>query len=267
MSGTLRFELATPVEGEPIPFDTFALLAENLSGLLDELDRTRSGGRSVRWLVTGLEIGSALVQVTSEPLAGQLADSGPQIVRDAVETLAAARSGRRPPHVQPRAWEYVDGIATILREQDVRIEIAAEDEPPIQLGPDLALALPEVLVALPEPEVAIGSVEGALETVYLHDEPHFDVWDVLYGRRIRCDFSRSLLDKVRAGLGERVRVHGRIAFGRDGRPEAMPEVVDLQVLRDRPRPRPADLRGLVPGMTGGLGAARWIRQIRDAEAQ
>lgn len=268
MSGTLTFELATPVEGEPIPFDTFVLLAENLSGLLDELDRTRSGGRSVRWLVTGLEVGSALVQVTGEPVPGHVSDIGPQIVRDAVQTLAAARSGQRPPHVRPRAWEYVDGIATILRQEDVRIEVSAEDETPIELGPDLPLpTLPEIPVELLEPEVAIGSLEGALETVYLHDEPHFEVWDVLYGRRIRCDFNRSLLERVRAGLGERVRVQGQIAFGRDGRPEAMPEVVDIQVLVDRPRPRPADLRGLVPGMTGGLGAARWIRQIRDAEAQ
>jgi hypothetical protein len=264
MSGTLRFELATLVDDEPVAFDTFVLLAEQLSGLLEELDRNRSGQRSVRWLITGLELGSAVVQVTGEPLAGQIADAGPQIVNDAVEILEAARTGRRPETLRGRSWDYVDGIATILRRQDVRIEVSAEERR-VQLGPNIQVEEP--LVALPEPEVAIGSLEGTLETVYLHDRPHFEVWDVLYNARVPCDFGRELLDKVRAGLGERVRVQGQIAFDRDGRPERMPEVVDLQVLSDRPRPRPAELRGLVPDMTGGLGAARWVRQIRDAEAR
>lgn len=30
-------------------------------------------------------------------------------------------------------------------------------------------------------------------------------------------------------------------------------------------PNPSDLRGLVPGLTGGLGAEKWVRMIRDGE--
>jgi len=56
----------------------------------------------------------------------------------------------------------------------------------------------------------------------------------------------------------------RLEAGRAGWRD-VPEVIDLQVLRDEPRPRAADLRGLVPGMTQGLGAAEWVRRIRDAE--
>ena len=43
-------------------------------------------------------------------------------------------------------------------------------------------------------------------------------------------------------------------------------MIDLQVLRDEPRPSPRDLIGLAPELTHGLPAEEWIRRIRDAEA-
>jgi hypothetical protein len=265
MSGTLRFSLASPANEEPVPFDTFALLTEHFSKLLEELDKTRSGGRSVRWLVTGLRLGSAVVEVTGEPVENQVADIGPLIVNDAILGLDFLRSGQRSQRFSGGAWGHAQSIATLLRQENVRVEVASNGTH-VDLGPNVPL-LEDLIAVPPEPEIeeAIGSLEGTLETVYLHERAHFEVWDVIYHRQISCDFDRHLLPKVREGLGERVRVQGRIAFDRDGRPDRMPQVVDLQVLREEARPRAADLRGLVPGMTQGLGAAEWVRRIRDAE--
>jgi hypothetical protein len=266
MSATLRFELRTPGDGDSIPLDAFAVLTEHLSGLLIELDRDRSGGRSVRWVITGLEVGSAIVEVTGKPERNQVADMAPLIVSDAFRGLDAVRVGRRPRTFSVSAWDHARAMVTTLRENDTRVALIANGAA-IELGPDIALeeelTYPTVEASTEE---AISTIEGSIETVYLHDRPHFEGWDVIYGRRISCDFERDLLENVREGLGERVRVHGRIAFDRDGRPERMREVIQLQVLRDADRPRPADLRGLVPNMTGGLGAAKWIRRIRDADA-
>lgn len=265
MSGTLRFELASPTADEPVALDTFAVLTDHLSGLLDELDKTRSGGKSVRWAITGLEVGSAVIEVTGEPVANQVADVAPLIIADAVGGLDLLRIGQRPPQFRGRAWEHAEAIATVLRREEALIEVSSNGTR-IALGPEVPV-LEELLPQRREPELeeAIGSLEGFLETVFLHQSAHFEVWDVIYHRRISCAFDRRLLPKVRDGLGERVRVQGRIAFDGDGRPDQMPEVVDLQVLRDEPRPRAADLRGLVPGMTQGLGAAAWVRRIRDVE--
>jgi hypothetical protein len=261
MSGKLRFELASPEPGDPVALDTFAALTEHLSGLLGELDRARSGGRAVRWVITDLEIGSAVLEVTGQPEADHVADVAPLIVRDAVIGLDVLRMGGQP-DFRGRALDHAVEIAKVLQRDGARITVASNGTS-IELGPEIQLE--EAVVYEDFGEDAFASVEGALETVYLHDRAHFDIWDVLYRRKVSCDFDRALLPAVREGLGERVRVQGRVAFDREGHPERMSEVSQIQVLREVSLPRPADLLGIAPGMTQGLGAAEWVRRIRDAE--
>jgi hypothetical protein len=272
MPARLTFKLDPRVTDDPVPFDSFAEMVSHAAGLLAELDVARSGRPATRWVVRGLRTGSAVVEIEAVPL-NPLFDVSEPIARDLTAGLSiVASEHRRPDGFTDVAWRDTQAMVRILQDGVGRLSIDAgptgsvvltdevgrvEDEPELALTTDLEVDVPE----------AISTIEGALETVCGHDhrEMHFDVWDVVYRRRVRCDFDPALIDDVRRGLLERVRVHGRVTFDRQGHPLRVVEVRSIHVLgRNVARPRPADLRGLVPDMTGGLGAVEWVRRIRDA---
>jgi hypothetical protein len=272
MSQRLTLKLDSRVHDDPVPFDAFAEMVAHTSDLLTELDVARTGSRSTRWVVRELRAGSALVEIEAVPV-NPLFDMSVPVARDFTSALSTvARERRRPDGVSDQAWRDTQAIIRILQDGigTVTIDagetgrvvlseptVAEEDEP-------LVLGSPEVAI---EQREALSTIEGSLETVNAHDprQMHFALWDVLHNRRIRCDFGLPLVDDVRRGLLERVRVYGLVTFDPLGHPVRVADVRSIHVLgRDVRRPSPQDLRGLVPNLTGGLGSVEWVRRIRDA---
>jgi hypothetical protein len=73
---------------------------------------------------------------------------------------------------------------------------------------------------------AIGSIDGTLEIISIHNRPRFTI----YGRnalRVECLFPEAMLPDVKAALGERVSIRGRIRYRRDG----LPATVEASCLR------------------------------------
>lgn len=264
MSAKLRYRMAS-VGGEPVSLPTFARLTVEMTELLAELDRARSDEPAVEWVITDLDLGSAIVEVEGQPLSA-IADVSPVIVAEALDALERAGAGQPKPEVPQAAWRHAVNFADIIRERPTTVEINSN-------GRALRLAPRPVAVPTPtgdeEPATtqAVSTVEGSLDTVYLHDEDdrHFDLWDAIYGRRVRVDFTAQHLVDVKRGLGERVRVQGLVVFDQRGRPQRVSDVRSIRVLGLGPLPGPRDLRGLVRGLTGGLGAEEWVRRMRDAE--
>jgi hypothetical protein len=78
---------------------------------------------------------------------------------------------------------------------------------------------------------SVGSVEGRLELISIHDRMRFTI----YGRsglRVECLFPEAMLTEVKAALGERVCLRGRIRYRRDG----LPATVEAQFLKTLPLP-------------------------------
>lgn len=269
MPARLTFKLEAREAGEAVPFDAFAALTAHVASLLTELDVAASGQPSTRWVVRDLAAGSALIGVEGVPV-NPLFDTSDRIARELASGFSiVALEHRRPESFSERAWEDTQAIVALLHDGISRLAVDTAD---------VSVALTEE-VTLPEGEAellsepfeigeqdAISTIEGWLETVNLHGgQSAFAAWDVLYRRRVRCEFPPRLLDDVKRGLGERVRVHGRVTFDRFGRPLRIVDVTALEVLSaTTTRPRPADLRGLVPNLTSGLDSADWVRRIRDA---
>jgi hypothetical protein len=66
----------------------------------------------------------------------------------------------------------------------------------------------------------MGSIDGTLEIISIHNRPRFTI----YGRnalRVECLFPEAMLSQVKAALGERVAIRGRISYRRDGLPSTM----------------------------------------------
>lgn len=264
MSAKLRYRMES-VGGEPVSLTAFARLTAEMTQLLTELDRARSGEPAVDWIITDLDIGSAIVEVEGQPLTS-VADVSPMIVREALSALEHAATGKPKPEVPASAWRHAVSISEIIRDRSTKVEIVGN-------GTDLVLtpgAVPAQAIAADDEAAtteAVTTIEGSLDTVYLHDEEerHFDLWDAIYGRRVRVDFGAEHLADVKRGLGERVRVHGLVVFDHRGRPQRVRDVRAIHVLGLGRTPGPRELRGLARGLTGGLGAAEWVRRMRDAE--
>jgi hypothetical protein len=271
MPARLTFRVEARDSGGSVPFDAFAEMASHVANLLAELDKSHSGRATVRWVVRDLRVGSAAVELEAEPL-NPLFDTSARVARDFASGMAAVAAERRRPNgFTESAWQETRAIVEILNDGIGSVAIEAADElvllkAGLHVEDDLGLAAGESAPTDVGTQEVIASVEGSLDTVNGHDpsQRHFVVWDVLHSRRVRCDFPASLLDEVRAGLLERVRVHGRVSFDGSGRPLRV-EADSIHVLgRDVSRPSAADLRGLVPGLTHGMGSAEWVRRIRDA---
>lgn len=266
MSAKLRYRLTSVDDRDTVRLATFADLTDRIAALLRELDRSGTADESVDWVIVDLSIGSATVEVEGRP-SNPVADISPLIVQQAIETLESAARGARLPDVPTAAWLQARAVADLLQANDVRLNLKAN-------GREVDLDRWQMpLAAVPEIETrrrvseAVTSVEGSLDTVFLHDprDAHFVIWDAVYGRQVRCDFAPEHLRIVKEALGERVRVNGRVQFDAIGRPERIVEIFSIRVLRPGSGPAPSDLRGMAPDITGGLDSVEWVRRIRDAE--
>jgi hypothetical protein len=108
-----------------------------------------------------------------------------------------------------------------------------------------------------------GSIEGRIETLSVHGNEAFCVWDEVTGQRVECiipPLHGELLSQAHAAFGERVTVTGTIRYASPGRPCTM-RVDSLAVRPSRDRlPRALDLPPV--DITGGVDAGEYVRTLR-----
>ena len=90
---------------------------------------------------------------------------------------------------------------------------------------------------------ATGALEGRLETITIHGQNAFRIYDPLRRRGTRCICDAEALDAIRGLLGHRVLVYGGIGYNKGGEPITI-RVEQFQLLRAPAElPQPHDLRG------------------------
>jgi hypothetical protein len=109
-----------------------------------------------------------------------------------------------------------------------------------------------------------GTIEGTLETLNVHGQRTFNIYDVLTDEKTECEFPESMFEEVYGAVRKRVVVTGRVKFNRDGDP------ISMKVESMRKRPDPATLPQFRVGeeidLTGGRDSAEYVREMRDAES-
>jgi hypothetical protein len=264
---SLKFKLDARQQGEAVGFDAFAVLTVHVAAILAEIDALETGGTTVRWVIRDLKVGSAEVAIEAVPL-NPMFDTSARVARQFTRGLEyVARQGARPDWFSEAAWDEARAVVAVLHDGVGRVSIQLDGDEGVVLTSDLELAESEAQapIEIGEQE-AITTIEGSLDTIFGHDPRQlaFAVWDVLYRRRVRCEFTPELVEQVKRGVWERVRVHGLVRFDRLGRPVRV-QVQSIEVLpRTVTRPTAAALRGLVRGLTGGVPSEVWVRQMRDA---
>lgn len=205
----VSFTLDTP----EITFARLANLAKDLQGLLNEVQTSFLPVGRVRWRIDSISMSSPLT-LQSRPVSED-AIVTPTGLRDLSATVSNGlkqiqREALRPPYFTDTALERARDVVALVRRTEGLLSI---DTTP--LDEHVVANVNEVLGTT---VTTIGSVEGRLESLNVHGTNRFfNVYDVLSGARIRCDFAhRIAADEVGQNAEKRVIVHGELRYREDG---------------------------------------------------
>lgn len=255
-----RVTLTLGGRADVVPLGSFLTAAQTFAELLEQLDRELSGRTqgSLDWVVADLELGSVTIVAEAQPRDDTL-DIAPLVTTRFVEGLALIeRTAERPADFTDQMLSGCKKLVAVLNEGVGRLVVRAAGK---QAAISQHVAANVDILVGPR-YVSLGAVEGTLETVSLHGRPTFNIYDRVHGRRVRCDFSLEILDRVKDALGQRVLVQGTIHSNARGEPLSV-RVAALRRLPDQAERPPRSITGLDPTFTGDSSAAEYVSERRE----
>lgn len=228
--------------------------------ILRELDAAISLKRTgtLRWVLGGLSLGSpATVTLRGVPPA-EGRDFGPQVVRALIDGLNQLETeGTAPPSFTHGALEAAGQLGRLRLHPGGRVTVQVLDRA-VTVTERISASVRELSA---QAFTTMGSIEGTLEMVTIHERRYFRVYDAVHGLGVPCYFAQEQLDNVRAGLGKRVSVSGRMQVNREG-DKLLLQVENYRIFPSEEKlPRPGEIRGLVPDLTGGRLSEDYLREM------
>lgn len=115
-------------------------------------------------------------------------------------------------------------------------------------------------------EIVEGSLTGMLEWLNIHNNNNtFHIYPITGPTKVNCHFTKEWRDTVINGIDKNVTVYGELRYKKR---ENFPYAVNVRHIEIHPDdselPTLGSLRGMMVNQTG-LGAADFIRSLRDAE--
>lgn len=225
---TIGFDLSGP----QIPLDQLLQAADALLSILREVDAqtTERAGGALNWVVAGLSGGSAHIEIAPQAKDERTPIwAGRTVVKNVGRGMALiAERAEKPAYFTDNALRKAQQLRSLVRGNGItRIELRV-DGTAVEISHDLAAHAAELVEGKLE---TIGSVEGTLETISVHGQPYFNVFDAVTGRPIRCHFPQNMLERAKSALGKRVLVRGMIHAVPDGKRASM-RAREVEVLPD-----------------------------------
>ena len=251
-----------------ISLDTFLLaLGESLS-ILKELDRavSREAKGTLKWVVSGLREGSAVVEAESRVVIGK-EDFGFQVAERFVDGIRTVQDeGVTPPLFSQDCIRSLNKIVRSFGNNGASgLEITAPDltpaPEPVKLSGETGAKLRPLARVQRK---SIGSAEGNLQLISVHPRSRrFNVYHAITQKAVKCNLPKEIEAEVINSLGRRVVVSGMVSKNALGEPLSV-EVDHLRVLKEEHElPSVADILGLAPDITGNLTTEEYIRSLRD----
>lgn len=113
----------------------------------------------------------------------------------------------------------------------------------------------------------VGFIRGALEYINIHGgKKVFRIYPEIGPNRVTCHFSDDFKEAAIHAVGQFVEVHGIIHYKVVSTFPHQIDVKKLEVLPEEDElPSILDLRGIAPGLTGGLSSEEFAQNLKDAE--
>ena len=241
--------LTISLKGDSVGLGDLTEALGDFTAVLGEVERDVTGRRDIEWKLAALERASATVGVTPVQPQGVLLDQRAEVIRAVVVGLGAlTERPDRPPHFSDRALVCTRRLAGRRngRVSDVVLVGTIDSHPALRvsLTPRLVAHIDELIGVS---GYAIGALEGRLETITIHDQHGFTIYDRYRTRGTRCICDAETFDAIRSLLGTRVLVYGQIGYNKSGEPTTI-RVERFEALRTRDAlPQAEDLKGLYGG--------------------
>lgn len=252
----LRFKVDGP---EDVSLDTFKTVVSGLSEIATEVDKTLSGGRkSMKWKISGLEYGSAVLQIQPYQVGKRQLDVDiSKTIREGVASIQG-RQRERPRGFSDEALRRLKKIVKALpdaftlrvNDQSGSIEVNAE-------------TIAQIDEWIEGQYGAIGNVEGRLERVSGHGRLEFTIYDK-DGHKIDCHFPDQMKGQVKNALFGDVRIRGVITYRSDGIPVSIhPDADGIQAIEAVEDFSYEELRAMTGALNLDLNSEDYIRSLRD----
>ncbi len=248
------------LEGSDLPPKELGQVLVEFHELIAELDSDLSVGRehSLRLQVRDLSKGSYALTAEVEPVA-DAANIGPDVARALITgATAIEQQGIRPGPYSDTALEHLRALVAPTTNGVSAVRIGA---PTLNLTAVMtAKTYGTIQALLGTGYTAVGGLEGMLETVSIHADPYFTVYDALTQEAVHCYFSLSELAKVKDAIGAKVAVRGDIRRDPHGRPSYIRNV-RFRILGSGFRTMPEDLAGVLRDSPTNVD--RFLNRIRN----
>lgn len=228
----LRLELG----GSHVRLSTLVTAAGTFANLVVEVSRSLHG-EPVEWTVE-VEKGSVVLPATPQVPV----DVRQRLVQAVASGLASVEQrAERPPYFTDRALVQARALANLsTTDAPIRVKDGTQ---PVTLTKQLVAHVDQVTR---EAQPRIGTVEGRLDFVDIHARSTFAIWERLTGTRVECAAGDAItVDDLRAALGRRVAVRGRIRSSKGGQKTRI-DATELRVFpAEEELPSADEVRGIL----------------------
>ena len=228
--------------------------------ILRDLDASIAMRRipTLRWAIASMHIGSPAVMTLRAlpPSTGK--DVSQDVVNHCVDGLdLLARGGSLPTFFSDDALNAAKRLSDLTSGNE-RVVIVRTGHRSVTVSHRISANVDGLVK---KSYASDGSVEGVIEMVTIHERTYFRIYDAIQGWGVPCYFGQESIEDVRNALGKRASITGRLRSDRLGKPESM-QVSGIRLLGSEPLPTPGEVRGVFKGMTGGLKAEEYLREVR-----
>ena len=256
-----RYTLTLFVEGGQMPLTFFARTADDLSRLLRAIEEAQLGEAThAEWMVETdrIEIGASVNGVSAADLESIVNDAYQSIRatdahdEDAIPSSVGAKGRRLSRSIVNRVKRTQPVVVDTPGHEPVRIE--AQPEAPYPLA---RKRRQEILTAW-------GSIDGELDVISVRRQPYFVIYEHASTNQVRCHFPDEWMPIIKEFLGKRVVAEGLIRYRSDGSISSLSESTSINAVPEPARSL-SELRGSIPGISGNLSSADYIRQLRTGD--
>ena len=254
-----RVTIALSIEEGRMPLTFFIHTVDDLRKLLSAIEEAQLGEAShTQW-----EVDTDRIQIAAS-VNGVSAEDLENIIHDAYQSLKATDAKDEesiPNSVNEQSRRLTRSIVNrVKRTVPVVLDVLGQDLVRIEANPQESYARPRVFHGRRR-DTAWGAVDGELDMISVRRQAYFVIYEHGSNNQIRCTFPDDWMETVKDMLARRVIVEGNLRYRTDGTVRAMAEPSSINPVPE-PRRTIIEFRGALPGISGELSSADYIKQLR-----
>ena len=256
-----RVTIALSIEEGRMPLTFFIHTVDDLRKLLSAIEEAQLGEAShTQW-----EVDTDRIQIAAS-VNGVSAEDLENIIHDAYQSLKATDAKDEesiPNSVNEQSRRLTRSIVNrVKRTVPVVLDVPGQDLVRIEANPQESYARPRVFHGRRREVItAWGAVDGELDMISVRRRAYFVIYEHGSNNQIRCTFPDDWMETVKDMLARRVIVEGNLRYRTDGTVRAVAEPSSINPVPE-PRRTIIEFRGALPGISGELSSADYIKQLR-----